>query len=107
MKYEISFNWGLAFALAWGICWRGALVGFIPGYLLSRFLATSSGSVDILIGAFFQIALMYLGMVITIKWLFGSGRLGSLKLLFMEQAHYQELASNPALQRDAPQAARP
>ena len=100
LKNEVPFTWGLTVAMAWGICWRAALIGFVPAYFLSK-LSLSNVPAVVLSAALGQVFVALVGTAIAVKWLFGSGRLGRLKILFMEQAHYQELASNPALNTDA------
>ncbi|MDO8970743.1 MAG: hypothetical protein Q7U74_08650 [Saprospiraceae bacterium] len=102
IKNEVPFTWGLALSVAVGLFWRWLLIGALPGMFLREVFAASPWG-----GFILQLALSFVGLWAAVKWLLGSGRLASMKLMFMEQAHYQELASNIAVERDAPQAARP
>ncbi len=95
LKDEIQFNWGLAFSLSSGLFWRWFLIGAMPGMYLADFFHSSWG------GIVLQAGLSFVGLCVAVKWLIGSHRLGSLKLIFMEQAHYQQLTSNPSFKRDA------
>lgn len=96
IKNEVPFTWGLALSIAIGLFWRWLLLGALPGMLLREVFATSPWG-----GLFLQLTLSFVGLWVAAKWLFGSGRLASMKLMVMEQAHYQELASKIAVDRDA------
>lgn len=105
LKNEVPFTWRLAVAMAWGICWRAAVIGFIPAYFFSK-LSLSNEPAVALSAALGQVLIALIGTAIAVKWLFGSARLGSLKILFMEHAHYQELASNHTVNPDAERSQR-
>ena len=95
LKDEIQFSWGLAFSLSFALFWRWLLIGALPLMYLANFFHSSWG------GFTFQIGFSFLGLAVAVKWLIGSHRLGSLKIIFIEQAHYQQLFSNPSIKRDA------
>ena len=102
IKNEVPFTWNLALSVAIGLFWRWLLIGALPGVFLREVFAASLWS-----GFILQLVLSFVGLWAAVKWLLGSGRLASMKLMFMEQAHYQELASKIAIERGAPQAAHP
>ncbi len=84
---EIRFDWGMAFSVGFALFWRWLLIGAVPGIALRQFTAQAP------LAAFaIQIALSFVGLCLAAKWVFGAGRLGSLKILFMEQIHYQDMA---------------
>ncbi|MEA1988334.1 MAG: hypothetical protein U9N57_03865 [Pseudomonadota bacterium] len=103
MKNEIVFNWSMALTLTWAIFWRWVIVGIIPVIVFSVFIQTVEikGLIILLLQMFL---LPLLGLFISVKWLLSSGRFGSIKIIFMEQAHYQEkckeerLASSKSIQ---------
>lgn len=101
IRNEVPFTWRLAFSVTFALFWRWLVIAAVPGILLRGFLAASP------LGPLLQLLLSFFALWLAIKWLLGSGRLASMKLMFMEQAHYQELVSNIAVERDAPQVARP
>lgn len=93
LKNEIAFGWQLAASIAGGIFWRWLIVGAIPGMLLGGVLNSSQVDAPFL-GLLVQVVVSFIGLWVAVRWLFGSGRLGSMKLVLMEQAHYQKLGSN-------------
>jgi hypothetical protein len=88
-EYEIPFSWRLAFALAIGLFWRWLLIGMAPGMFLRELFVSAPWFAFVL-----QIAISFAGLWLAVKWLLGSGRVASMKVMFMEQVHYQQLASN-------------
>lgn len=93
--YEVPFRWGLVIAVGWGLFWRAAVIN-VPFVLIFRWLVAPESPLAVLGIAAVQIAIGFAALAIAVKWLFGSGRLGSLKLVFMEQAYYQDLATRSA-----------
>jgi len=83
---EIRFDWGMAFSVGFALFWRWLLIGAVPGIALRQFTAQAP-----LVAFAIQLALSFVGLCLAVKWLFGSGRLGSMKVVFIEQAHYQTL----------------
>jgi hypothetical protein len=92
LENEISFGWGLAASVAREIFWRWFILGIGPGIILGGILSSQIGSPWA--GLLVQLVISFLGLWISVRWLFGTGRFGSMKLLFMEQADYQKLTSN-------------
>lgn len=97
MKNEIAFNWSMALTFTWSIFWRWVIVGIIPGNIFGVVVQTIElqGLVILLLQ---MLVLPLLGLFLSVKWLLGSGRFGSMKIIFIEQAHYQEQCKeeNPA-----------
>ena len=89
---ELNFSWGLAFSMAWALFWRWLLVGALPSLVLSEVM-TATGLIESWLFVLYQLPLSFLGLVAAVYWLFHGGRFSSLRLLLMEQAHYQGLIS--------------
>jgi len=96
VKNEIVFNWSMVLTFTWAIFWRWVIVGIIPVILFSIFIQTVElQGLTILLLQMFLLPL--LGLFISVKWLLSSGRFGSIKIIFMEQAHYQEKCKEESL----------
>ena len=91
---QVRLSWKLSFSIAWALFWRSLVIGFIPAALLQHFTKTAGVFLGLLL-SMGQIVLSLFVMAIAIWWLFEKDkRLGSLRVFLMEQAHYQQLASN-------------
>lgn len=72
---EMAFGWELALSVTLGLFWRWVLLGALPGLFLREIVAISPWA-----GLVLQIAISFIGLWISVKWLFGSGRIGAAKL---------------------------
>jgi hypothetical protein len=82
LEKEISFGWGLAASITWELFWRWLILGAVPGIIFGGLLSSQSPWGGLLV----QLVFSFLGLWISVRWLFGTGKFGSIKLLFMEQA---------------------
>jgi hypothetical protein len=102
----VKINLLIAFKLGWAIFWRSTLlllISFVAtNFLLGNTLLNQNaeGWVGIL-----NFIFTILSVVIACYWFFSSERMGSYKLLLMELADYQKLASNKSSNTDGVNAA--
>ncbi|WLD58665.1 hypothetical protein NFC81_02440 [Salinispirillum sp. LH 10-3-1] len=89
IKNEISFDFSMVLALGWALFWRWLIIGAIPGVILGQLMITNPW-----LALFIQLSLSFIGLALAVNWVLGSGSFSSLKIIIMEQAHYQELATN-------------
>ncbi|MDI3326894.1 hypothetical protein QKW35_21165 [Pontibacterium granulatum] len=96
MKNEIPFNWSMAATFTWAIFWRWIVAGIIPGIIFAmvvQVLELQGVALEL-----FQLFVMpIVGLFLSVRWLLGGGRFGSIKIIFMEQAHYQEQSNGQDL----------
>lgn len=89
LKNEIPFSFGMVLSLSWALFWRWLIIGAIPGIVLGQLVIT-----NLWLALVAQIALSFIGLALAVNWVLGSGGYASLKMVFMEQAHYQELVAS-------------
>ena len=88
-------SFGLALSIGWALFWRWFLVGTVP--LAFFFMITGDPQLaESPMLAVLQPLLSFLAFFIAVFWLFSNGRFGSLRVILMEQAHYQRLSSEVA-----------
>lgn len=87
---EKKFGPNETLAIAWGVMWRGVVVA-IPYVLVSRLLPSASSPFLALLASLADLLVSLCLLWLAVHWLFRDGRLGSNKLVVMEQAHYQQL----------------
>jgi hypothetical protein len=93
LENEISFDWGLAASVARELFWRWLILGGVPGIIFGGMLSARSPWAGLLV----QLVFSFFGLWVSVRWLFGTGKFGSMKLLFMEQADYEKLTSKVAV----------
>lgn len=93
MKNEIPFNWSMAATFTWAIFWRWIIAGIILGVIFIV-AAQALELKGIALSLFQWLILPMVGLFMSVKWLLGSGRFGSIKIIFMEQAHYQKQSNS-------------
>ena len=92
---ERTLSVSLAFSIGWALFWRWFLVGALPGAVIANIM-TVTGLMETWLFPLFQLPLSFLGLAIAVYWLFHGGRFSSLRVVLMEQAHYQELTDHVA-----------
>ena len=100
MDKEIKFGFGLALSVGWGLFWRVALLRSIFSYTFDYFLGTTPFGSSLMAVLVHVIAIILI-FIFSAYWLFSAERIGSMKIIFMEQADYQNIISNNRLQGDA------
>lgn len=84
---EVRMDWGLACRIGLGLFWRWLLIGALPGIAVQHLVRSAPMS-----GFALQLLISLVGLCLAAKWLFTTGRLGRLRIVFMDQAHYRDLA---------------
>lgn len=91
----------MALIFTWALFWRWIIAGIIQGIIFGVVVQTAElqGLVILLLQ---MLVLPLLGLFLSVKWLLGGGRFGSIKIIFMKQAHYQECCKEEALTSNKP-----
>lgn len=99
MKYEVEFSGRMALSIVFGLYWRLWVIGMATFLVLKV-----TGPIfpeGPLAAMVVQMLYFLIALSIAIWWLFGSGRLGSMRIMFMEQAHYQQLKTELESRRES------
>lgn len=93
----------MALTFTWALFWRWIVAAIIPSFIFG--IAVQALELQGIVLFVFQMFILPMfGLFLSVKWLLGSGRFGSIKIIFMEQAHYQkqseeqDVTSNKAMQ---------
>lgn len=89
---EKPITWGLAFSTTWAIFWRAIFVGIVPA-IAWNLLARQGSELVQTAAPFIEIGMWFVILVIAVYMVLKRG-FGSLKLIFIEQADYQQITSN-------------
>lgn len=91
MESKINFNLKMATKVAFSLIWRVVVISIIPNILLGGWEKTTFSSEVLLLISLLELFISILSVVMACYWLFHSGRLGSVKIIFMESANYEKI----------------
>lgn len=94
LQNEYDLDWPMTMSLAWAYLWRLVIIGLPVGIIVQILQALDPGLSMQILALLFQLAGLFVVAVLATRWLFGSGHFGSIRIILMEEAHYQELVSN-------------
>ncbi|MBA5248482.1 MAG: hypothetical protein FE834_02950 [Gammaproteobacteria bacterium] len=90
MNSEIIFDFKMSIKVAFSLIWRLIILNIVPNILFRQWEYEVLDSQEtLLLISLLHTFIHVLTLVISCYWLFYNGRLGSMKIFFMEQADYQ------------------